>query len=386
MIILMAALLAAGLSIFAPALAQQDPGITPWERFSEYDEESKTVINHDPLTSTLANSVLPFGRSKTRLKTYAKKEYFKNSRIPKILNGSPSRLEGNRLMIHAFSDDHRAFFKGYQAGLENLSLRRPLRNLNKNEQLAYWLNLYNVIVINKLIEEYPISQLKSLRKKDQSYWDRKVATIEGVPLSLSDIEQILIHNWDSPLVIYGLFQGSIGGPTLLREAYTGATVWALLETNAREFVNSNRGVIPKKKDLVVSKFYGWVKGAFEDSDQVLLDHINAYADPAFMGDISHLTTVKYSYYDWFITDILEGRTHAGDFTNDRVVHPDPGTIEWHLVQAGLWDQLKMLPPGARDLVIEAITTNEIPYKQPVVTSVECAPGETCAPDETPDGK
>jgi len=370
---------------FTAGLSQQgfgeDQAFSPPEYFSEFSPDSKTTIDHSPLTQILKNSVLPFGRSRDRQQTTGKKEFYKNSHIPKFLNGSPSRLEGNRLMIHAFSDDHTNFFKGYQEGLETLSLRRPLRNLNKNEQLAYWLNLYNVIVINKLIEEYPISKLKILKKEGQSFWDQKVSTVEGMPLSLHDIEQILIKNWTSPLVIYGLFQGSIGGPTLSREAYSGANVWTLLEENATEFVNSNRGVIPKKDRLEVSLFYQWVKGAFQNSDEVLLDHINAYADPEFMGDISHLHTIRYKYYDWYVADLMEGRTHVGDYSRADNFNPYPGTIEWVLAQAGMWETLKMLPPGARKLVITAITSNEMPIKQQVITTKECAPGDPCEADE-----
>ncbi|MCH7806363.1 MAG: DUF547 domain-containing protein [Proteobacteria bacterium] len=364
----------------------QGQAVTPWERFAAYDAASKVTIDHSPLTSTLKNSVMPFGRSTSRKKTTGKKEFFKNSHIPKLLNGSPSRLEGNRLMIHAFSEQHTAFFKNYQEGLENISLQHPLKTLNHNEQLAYWLNLYNVIVISKVIEEYPISKLKIFRKEGQSFWRQKVTMVENFPLSLTDIEQILIRNWDSPLVIYGLFQGSIGGPSLSREAYTGENVWKLLDQNAAEFVNSNRGVIPRKDQLEVSLFYQWTKGAFENSDEVLLAHINAYAEPKFMGDISHLGSIKYKYYDWYVADLMEGRTHAGDSSREDNFFPEPGTIEWHLVQAGMWNDLRMLPPGARKLLIEAITTNEMPIKTPVITTLECAPGDPCGADEETDGQ
>jgi hypothetical protein len=55
---------------------------------------------------------------------------------------------------------------------------------------------------------------------------KKLLTVDGVALSLNDIQfNILKHNYaNNPLIIYGLYQGVIGGPNIRKSAYTGATV------------------------------------------------------------------------------------------------------------------------------------------------------------------
>ncbi|MEE8294784.1 MAG: DUF547 domain-containing protein, partial [Sphingomonadales bacterium] len=242
------------------------------ERFSEHDPTSTVRINHQPLSDYLDLTVLPVGRS-YGIMGDERPDTYRASRIKTSKALSPSRFEGGRLFVSAFAEEHKYFFEAYQNGLENLSNRRSLSTLNKNEQLAFWLNLYNVVVINKIVEEYPIQKLKNLRstkRGKQSFWSEKVTTIEGVSLSLRDIERILFENFDAPEVAFGLWQGSVGGPALLNYAFTGRNVRRALEMNALEFVNSNRWLRPPTGSrMKVSKFYQWMQPAFGTSE----DHI-----------------------------------------------------------------------------------------------------------------
>ncbi|MHA1543960.1 MAG: DUF547 domain-containing protein, partial [Alphaproteobacteria bacterium] len=285
-----------------------------WERFSDYDANSKARINHQPLTDYLEATVLLVGRSRGFLGNQ-KPDSYRGSRIktPKALG--PSRFEGSRLLIHAFSEDYKAFFRAYQEGLERLSNRRPIGDLNRNEQAAYWLNLYNVIVINKLVEEYPVQNLKNLRSTKPgkvSFWTEKTTTVEGVRLSLTDIEKILFNNFNSPLVAFGLWQGSVGGPRLLNYAFTGKNVWRALENNAVEFVNSNRGLRPPiGSRLNVSNYYEWTMAAFGTSPDHVLMFIREYADPNFVQGVSGVSTLNFKIYDWAIADLIGGTQHAG---------------------------------------------------------------------------
>ena len=373
-----------------------------WERFSEFDPDSEITINHKPLSDILRQTVFPMGTSKRILGTQAKGILYTGTRIRRGGSGtaSPSRYEGNRLMLHSFSDEHEAFFRGYQKGLENLSNRRPLRELNKNEQLAFWLNLHNVIIINKLIEEYPIDKLKSLRqsKRGTPFWEEKVTTIGGVPLSLMDIEQIVYHNFDNPVAIYGLFQGTIGGPRLATVAFDGDNVWMVLENNAAEFVNSNRGVRPKGTRVEVSIFYEWSKVAFGGSDEAVLEHIFSYGNYSFLGDLSGIQSLKYKNYNWKIADLLGGTLHSGMTINYAAFlanynstqgggfqgisgETQMGSVDltgWLVNNAPVGFNLEnLLPPHAYDLISAAYRNNNLPFKTPVITTIECPPGDPC---------
>ncbi len=363
--------LAFSLTLESPSglAAQVDP-----EMFSRFDAASKTKIDHQILTDVLQESVFPMSPATKRLGWKNKQRRGTGSNLSITVNSSPSRFEGNRLMIHAFSDAHTEFFKTYQEGLERLSEQRPLFSFNQDEQLAYWLNLYNVIVMNKIIAEYPISNTKKFRKDHNSFWQEKTARVEGIPLSLEDIENIVVSNWRNPLVIYGFWQGSVGGPSLPRQAFTGENVWTLLQRNANEFINSNRGVIPKEDRLVVSEFFEWLKAAFDNSDEAVLRYIKANATADFMGDLSRYDTIAYKYYDWQVADLVGGNLSGG--TKFAAGMRADLNLELTGSAKGIFNNF---PPQAQALFIEMMKA-DIPIAQgprPVITSEECAPDEAC---------
>lgn len=127
------------LIIFIGFLMANNPGFSQSssvaERFSGHDPNSTVKINHQPLSDYLKATVFPVGRS-YRIIGNEKADSYNGSRIKTAKSLSPSRFEGSRLLFHALTDDHKYFFKAYQEGLERLSNRRPLSELNKDQQLA----------------------------------------------------------------------------------------------------------------------------------------------------------------------------------------------------------------------------------------------------------
>ena len=381
------------------------------DRFSENDPNSTVRINHQPLADYLEATVFPVGRS-YRVLGNEKADSYKGSRIKTAKALSPSRFEGGRLLFHAFTEDHKAFFRGYQEGLERLSNRRPLSTLNQNEQVAYWLNLYNVIVINKLVEEYPVQKLKKFRSSKRgktSFWTQKTTTVEGVRLSLTDIEKILFKNFNSPLVAFGLWQGSIGGPSLLNKAFTGRNVWRSLERNAVEFVNSNRGLRPPTGTrMKVSDYYEWTMAAFGTSPDHVLMFIKEYSDPNFIAGVSGVSTLNFKIYDWGIADLLGGSKHTGTSNQlggvltagsggpdsstsglgrSQGISAAPGASEGAVASINTLGNLNSiltltptgslegLPQNGVDLIMGIKQNTKLPV--PVITTEECAPGEVC---------
>lgn len=377
------------------------------ERFSGNNPNSKAKIDHSPFTDYLYDTVFPGGRSKKFL-GQKKVETYRASHIKTTETLAPSRFEGGRLFLPYFSADHVDFFLAYQEGLENVSNQRAISKFNKNEQLAYWLNLYNVIVINKLAEEYPIQNLKPFfksKKGKPSFKDEKVTTIEGLPLSLRDIENILFSKYDSSLVAFGLWQGAIGGPRILNFAFTGENVWRALEKNAVEFVNSNRGLRPPRgSKMKVSEFYEMMLPAFGNSENDILNFIKRYADPNFVTGVQQVTSISPKIFDWTSADILGGVLHSGQDTQLGGLQASqgggqiaaagistggsyggfrPDAIYKFILDKTPTGPLTILPPQVQEFVIGILENNELPT--PNITTEECAPGEACGALLDPDG-
>ncbi|MGB5629978.1 MAG: DUF547 domain-containing protein [Woeseiaceae bacterium] len=289
------------------------------EPFRGFDDKSKYSISYDDLTAVLNTVVVDVGLSTrreaqeaadvtgTRLKTKVKK----------------TANEGNRFYFETFDEEEggQEFLRNIQKSLEQLPSTAPLKYFSRDEQLAYWLNLYNVTVLNEIIAVYPKKNLKKLIKGRNSIYSKKLLTVAGIPLSLNDIQyNILNNNYDNnPLIIYGLYQGIIGGPNIRKRAYTGATVYEDLESNAYEFINSNRGTYMQRSGTFeVSSLYDRNREYFPDFEADLTAHLSQYLRANELEQLQTATKIVPDIDDWSVTDLMG--THqriGGSFATSR---------------------------------------------------------------------
>lgn len=179
--------------------------------------------------------------------------------------------------------------------------------LNRPEQFAYWANLYNAKTVDIVLEHYPVASIRDIRLTSfviPGPWKAKVVRVNGVRLSLDDIEhEILRPIWGDPRVHYAVNCAAIGCPNLQREAFTGAALERLLDAGARAYVKSPRGVTVTDAGLVTSKIYRWFQADFGGSEAGVLRHLARYADPERAAAIKDMTRVARYEYDWGLNDI-----------------------------------------------------------------------------------
>ena len=119
-------------------------------------------------------------------------------------------------------------------------------------------------------------------------------TIAGIELSLDDIQHTILRiNYENdPLVMYGLFQGVVGSPSIRKYAYTGDDVYFQLESNAHEFINSYRGTYPYSPTLFrVSSFYDRNRVYFPDFETDLSNHLLNFLEGPQRARLQVATTI-----------------------------------------------------------------------------------------------
>ncbi len=280
------------------------PENTNFDIFKYHDPNSKITINYENLTSLLKATVV---RARMSSRVYAQRpQAGKGSKI-NFANPNPTRLEGSRVLYSYLKNEDKAYIQNLRLAMEALPEAINFRTLNRNEQLAFWLNLYNITVFEQITKRYPIRKLKSLRMgtgKQSSLWDEKLLNIYGITLSLNDIQYEIIQKiWPDPLVIYGMYHGSIGGPNIPNKAFTGENLYNLLEYNAEEFINSLRGLRFRGKDALVSEMYQWNEEFFPDLQTDLRRHLRKYTNYMLTIRLDTSKTIKTTSYDWYITDV-----------------------------------------------------------------------------------
>ena len=161
---------------------------------------------------------------------------------------------------------------------------QDVSGLSDNDQLAYWLNLQNALVVQAIVTEdkkwRDIKRSRGTGDAPGKMWVKQRIEIGGQTLSIAEIDSYIVENFDNPNVIYGLYQGVRGGPCINDVAYEGPTVEQTLEKNAKRYINS-RGIVHVNNDVVeLTPIFMWHKDqAFGADDASLVAHLQNYADP-----------------------------------------------------------------------------------------------------------
>ncbi len=189
--------------------------------------------------------------------------------------------------------------------------------LARNEQFAYWANLYNAITLKVILDNYPVKSIRDIKsagvwldpKAFTGPWVAKRVTVEGKELSLDEIEHaIMRETFKDPRVHYSVNCASFGCPNLPLKAFAAATLEADLDAGARAFVNNPRGATIKPDGtLQVSSIYHWFKVDFGGTDAGVIDHLKKYAEPPLRAKLDGIKAVGGHAYDWSLNDTTKSK-------------------------------------------------------------------------------
>jgi hypothetical protein len=205
----------------------------------------------------------------------------------------------NLVRYQTVGAEDRKLLKDYLRALQAVSIS----NYNRNEQKAFWINLYNAATMDLVVSRFPIASIRDINISPDLFvrgpWGAKLLTVEGEKLSLDDIEHRTLRPiWRDSRVHYALNYASLGAPNLQPTAYTSDNIETLLEKGAREFINHPRGVSLQKGKLVVSSVYVWFQEDFGRDAQELMEHWQEYASPALAEGLEKYQGGLAHDYDW----------------------------------------------------------------------------------------
>lgn len=174
------------------------------------------------------------------------------------------------------------------------------RTLSRDEQMAYWINLYNALTVFVIVPRYPVDSIKEIKSGiiDFGPWNLELFPLQGVKLTLNHIEHgILRPIWKDPRIHYAVNCASIGCPNLNPEAYRADNLERLLEQGASDYINHPRGAQVTGGKLVVSSIYDWFKEDFGGTDAGVFAHLKQYARPELLDMLESHDSFD-DEYDW----------------------------------------------------------------------------------------
>jgi len=256
--------------------AQSAPKADLWERWEAHDPESSITVDHRTWDALLSKYLVTTDPSGINLFRY------------RAVNTM------DRTALDTYLDELQAV---------------PVSRLNRPEQMAYWINLYNALTINTVLEHYPVRSIKDIDISTGFFangpWDAKLVRIEGQKVSLNDIEhRILRPIWKDPRIHYAVNCAALGCPDLQEWAFVTEYTDQMLDEAARSFINHPRGVsLDNKGKLTLSTIYKWFREDFGDDLEEILEHIREYASDELKENITTDGRIKVKYrYDWSLNE------------------------------------------------------------------------------------
>ena len=244
-----------------------------WPVWEQHDPNSKKTIEHDTWDSFL-KSYVKQGANGVNLVDYA-----------------------------GVSDADRTLLKSYIGEMQDL----PISSYSRPEQLAFWINLYNAVTVDVVLDHYPVESIRDIRLTKGLFskgpWNKKLLVVEENELSLNDIEhRILRPIWQDPRIHYAVNCASVGCPNLMTDPFTPDNSDQLLQEGARDYVNHQRGARINNGRLHVSSIYVWFESDFGGSEAGVIDHLKRHAAPALSVQLDGIGKISDDSYDWSLND------------------------------------------------------------------------------------
>lgn len=185
--------------------------------------------------------------------------------------------------------------KSYLTEMENTP---PHSDWSKDEQLAYWINLYNASTVYLIASNYPVVSITKLNGGKP--WDNKFVKSGGKVYSLNEIENsIILPKFNDPRIHAALNCAAKSCPKLLNAAYSPSKLAVQLDAQSKAWVNdkSKNQLSPTK--LKVSKIFEWYAADFKEAGGVV-GFINKYKNDKMM--ITPKAKISYLEYDWSLNE------------------------------------------------------------------------------------
>jgi len=183
----------------------------------------------------------------------------------------------------------------------------------REESIAFWINAYNILVIETVARGYPIESIRDLGSAMWPVWRQREIAVAGEPRSLDEIEHEILRPMGDPRVHAALVCASVSCPSLLREPWIAERLDAQLESALSDWLSDPRKGfrIDRATGTVwLSKVFDWFDEDFGDGRVELLRFLSARLNAkdrtwldARRGDVA----VAFFDYDWRLNDLRTGR-------------------------------------------------------------------------------
>lgn len=227
----------------------------------------------------------------------------------------PDYSAWNRL-LHDYYDAARGMdYAGLKAkdlatlrGLRQEMARVDVGSLDRNEQLAFWINLYNISVVGIVTEGYPVGSIRDLSTDPiirLNVFKKDSVPFGSTAISLNDIENERIRDgFKDPRIHFAINCAARSCPPIRPEAFVGARLDEQLDDQTREFFSGPNGIKldPGRKFVIhTTKIMDWFGDDFDKWGGGRIPFIKRFVSTGIAEAITKAgdsARLDYDSYDW----------------------------------------------------------------------------------------
>ena len=170
----------------------------------------------------------------------------------------------------------------------------------QQQQLAFWINAYNILAVKMVVDHYPVKSIKDAGGFFTSVWKKEVGTVGGKVRTLDEIEHRILRPKGDPRIHAAIVCASVSCPNLRQEAYEAEQLDRQLDDQLRVFLaNQDKGLRVNKANnqIALSSIFKWFKEDFQSKGGVL-KFLAPYAPQSVQGVFQKGPRVSYLDYNW----------------------------------------------------------------------------------------
>ena len=175
--------------------------------------------------------------------------------------------------------------------------RYDTKKASAAERKAFYLNAYNVLVLQQVLDHYPLKSVMDV----PGFFDKQKFHVAGERLTLNELEkQKLLAPYKDARIHFALVCAAKSCPPLLNKAYTPAHVEEQLEAQAKRALQSPKfiRVQDSGKNVLVSEIFKWYEQDFLQEAPSVAAYISRYRQNALPEGYR----LSFYTYSWDLND------------------------------------------------------------------------------------
>jgi len=233
-----------------------------------------------------------------------------------VLSGN---ILGQNINQEFFNEAHSFFQKNVEgtnvnySGLKSDAQLKSLINVIENADLsnadvatkkAFYVNAYNLLVINQAAQKYPLSSVQDIT----GFFEMRKVTVGGMKLTLNKLEKdFLLKPYKDGRFHFVLVCGALGCPPITNFAYTPEKLEEQLDQQTKLALNDDNFIKSDNNKVQLSQIFKWYPKDFGGDRKSILKFINKYR----RYSLPPSAKVSYYDYDWKLNDTAMGTSTTG---------------------------------------------------------------------------